>query len=481
MENTQQKLGKRNTYTPLGASQAQGSVAMSLNREETLGEHGLKTFPNSLDVNQQSGKTGQGLRVPVLNMRGEPLMPTTPRKARKLVEQQKAKVLQRTPFVIQLMYPTGETKQSITLGIDSGYNNVGFSAITKKEELVSGELQLRRNISKKLEERRMYRRLKRNKLWYREPRFLNRVKSKKKEWLAPSLQHKLDTHKRLIENIKRWFPITKIVVEVASFDTQKMRNPEIKGVEYQQGELQGYEVREYLLEKWGRKCAYCNKKNVPLEIEHIIPKSRGGTDRVDNLTISCRGCNQKKNRQTAEEFGHPMIQKKAKKTLKATAFMNVIRGRLAKAVDAEETLGYITKYWRIRYNIEKSHINDAFIIAGGSTEKRCEPYMVTQTRRNNRCLQLNRKGFKPAIRKRRYPFQPNDLVMYDGKTERVRGTHSRGRQIRLQNKKSVSSKKVELLSYGKGLVYKINKEVERSIPASPPTPEGGGLPCLNAL
>ena len=120
--------------------------------------------------------------------------------------------------------------------------------------------------------------------------------------MPPSLAHKLQSHIQLIERLKRILPITKIVVEVASFDTQKMVNPEISGIEYQRGELMGYEVREYLLEKWGRKCAYCGKKDVPLEIEHIIPKSRGDSDRVSNLTLSCHECNQKKGNRTAEEF-----------------------------------------------------------------------------------------------------------------------------------------------------------------------------------
>ena len=164
MKNTQQKLGKRNTYTPTNTSQVCSSVVVSLNREETLSEHGLKTFPNSLDVNKQSGKTGQDLRIPVLNIRGKPLMPTTPAKARHLLEQRKAKVIKRKPFVIQLTIATGETKQKITLGIDSGYSQVGFSAKTEKEELILGELTLRKDVSKKLEERKRYRKQKRNKL-----------------------------------------------------------------------------------------------------------------------------------------------------------------------------------------------------------------------------------------------------------------------------------------------------------------------------
>ena len=451
MENTQQKLGRRNTCTPLGASQAQSPVAVSLNREETLGKHSLKTLSNSLDVNQQSGRTGQDLRVPVLNMRGKPLMPTTPAKARHLLEQGKARVIKRTPFVIQLTTATGETKQDITLGIDSGYSKVGFSAVTGKEELISGELTLRKDVSKKLEERRMYRRNKRNKLWHRQQRFNNR--KREENWLAPSIQYKLDTHIRLIEKIKRWLPITNTIIEVASFDTQKMQNPEISGIEYQQGELQGYEVREYLLEKFGRKCVYCKKKDVPLEVEHIIPKSKGGRGRVSNLAISCRGCNQKKDKQTAEEFGFPEIQEQARQSLKSTAFMNVVRKILAKQVNAEETFGYITKYKRIRTGLDKTHYNDAFVIADGSAQLRCKPFMVTQTRRNNRSLQTNRKGYKPSIRKERYRLQPNDLVRYNGRLQRIKGMFSYGKWVRLDDGKNTNVNNVELINYGKGLQF----------------------------
>ena len=446
-----QKLEKRNTYTPLGASQAQSPVAVSLNREETLGEHSLKTFSNSLDVNLQSGKTGQDLRVPVLNMRGKPLMPTTPAKARHLIKQGKAKAVKRKPFVIQLTIATGETKQDITLGVDSGYSHVGFSAVTEKQELISGELQLRKDMSKLIEQKRNYRITRRSKLWHRQPRFNNRTR--KDSWLAPSIQHKLDTHIRLIEKIKKWFPITNTVIEVANFDTQKMQNPEISGIEYQQGELQGYEIREYLLDKWGRKCIYCGKKNLPLEIEHIIPKSRGGSSRVSNLTISCRKCNLKKGSQTAKEFGFPDIQKQAKESLKSTVFMNVVRKMLAKQINAEETFGYITKYGRIKQDIEKSHVNDAFVIANGNKQIRCKPFEITQTRRNNRSIQTNRKGYKPSIRKKRYKLQPNDLVRYNRKEQRVKGMFNYGKWVRLEDSKNANVKNVELICYGKGLQF----------------------------
>jgi len=461
MQNTQQQFETRNTYTPKDASQVSGSVVLSLNREDTLGEQGLKTVSNNLDVNHSQHTGSSDLRVQnivyVLNKRGNPLMPTTQQKANMMLKQKKAKVVKRSPFTIQLNYATGEATHPITLGIDSGYKWIGFSATTDAKELISGELKLRTDIVKKIEERKMYRRGRRNKLWYRQPRFLNRTGSKKKGWLTPSINHKLDTHNRLINKIKSILPVSKVVVEVASFDTQRMMNPEINGIEYQQGELQGYEIREYLLEKFDRTCVYCGKKDVPLQIEHIIPKSREGSNRVSNLTISCEKCNLKKNNMTAKEFGFPKIQEQAKKSLKATAFMNIVKKRLVEKIGCEYTYGYITKYNRIRQGLEKSHINDAFVISGGTIQKRNNYFAVSQTRRNNRCLQLNRKGFKPSIRRIRYILQPNDVVNLKNKRLIVKGVHSYGKYVllsdSLNNKINTNIKEVELLNYGKGIIY----------------------------
>ncbi|MHA2318465.1 MAG: RNA-guided endonuclease IscB, partial [Candidatus Hodarchaeales archaeon] len=362
-------------------------------------------------------------------------MPTTPRKARILLKEEKAQVVRRAPFTIQLLYATGEAKKSIVLGIDTGYSIIGFSAVSEQKELLAGELILRKDVSEKITERKMYRRNRRGKLWYRKPRFLNRISSKKKGWLAPSIQHKLDSHIRLVEILKQSLPITKTIVEVASFDTQKLQNSTIKSIEYQQGSLFGYTVRNYLLEKWSHECVYCKKRNIQLEIEHIIPKSRGGTDRIDNLTISCRLCNLKKSNKLASECPPKLkktiakIQQQAKKSYKAATFMTIMRKQLVERLNCRHTYGDHTKYNRTKIGLSKSHVNDAFVIAGGKKHPRSQLFYVKQIRRNNRSIQTNRKRFKPSIRKQRYSYQPNDLVSYNNCLYRVKGVFNYGKWI----------------------------------------------------
>ena len=450
-----QKSVEREAFTPTGDSHLRRSVTLSLNREETLSEQTLKTPSNNPEVDIQSGMTGGDLRAPVLNMRNEPLMPTAPGKARKLLRQNKARVISSNPFTIQLLYATGETKQPVKLGIDSGYKRTGFSVITKKRELISGEAAIRTDIPKLNQEKSMYRRGRRNKLWYRQPRFTNRG-NKKEGWFAPSINHKLQAHVKLIEKLKRILPITETVIEVASFDTHKMQNPEISGIEYQQDELQGYEIREYLLEKFHRTCVYCGKTNMPLEIEHLTPRSRGGTATVNNLAISCHECNQKKNNLTAEEFGYPEVRKKALATLRDAAFMNTVRWKLTHLTGSAHTFGYITKKNRITLGLDKSHTNDAFVIAGGTNQVRASQYEISQRRRNNRSLQVNRKGFMPSIRRKRYTFQPGDIVVHSHERFSVIGVHSYGKSMIIkggEKKMDINTKKVKLVKYGKGLRF----------------------------
>lgn len=431
-----QQLEERNTYTPTDIPHIRSNCDLSLNREETLSVPDLKTSSNNSDAaliaTEHAKQNVSVSAVYVLNMRGKPLMPTIPRKAKKLLKEGKAKVVKRTPFTIQLKYATGETKQEIILGVDSGFENIGLSAITDNKELYSAEVKLRTDMVKLNSERRQYRRARRNRnTWYRQPRFDNRKKPE--GWLAPSIQNKLDSHIKLIEKVKELLPITKIDIEVASFDTQKLQNPEVSGIEYQQGELQGYEIREYLLEKYNRTCAYCGKSDIPLEIEHIIPKSRGGSDRVSNLTISCHKCNQKKENKTADEFGHPKVQEQAKQPLKSTAFMNMVRWKLVNRLrDAgnivNHTYGYITKCNRIKLGLEKSHSTDAFVIAGGTMQKRSPiTFLIKQVRKCNRKLfKGDRSHIKNTAARIIHGFQRFDKVLWNNIECFVFGRRERG-------------------------------------------------------
>lgn len=461
-------------------------------REKQIAEKEKEKEKEDKTAKQSTKDEKQQVSVFVLNMRGQPLMPTSLRKARLLLRNNKAKVVKRCPFTIQLKYQTGENKQPIKLGVDSGYKNVGLSATTEKRELFSAHAKLRTDIPEKLTEKKMYRRGRRNRnTRYRKARFDNRKSFKKRHGrLAPSIQHKLDSHIRLIDNTKQILPITSTTIEVATFDTQKMQNPEISSIEYQQGTLQGYEVREYLLEKWDRKCAYCGKTDVPFEIEHIIPPSRtglGGSNRISNLTIACHECNQKKGNMTAAEFGRPEIHVLSQKSLKDAAFMNIVRWKLVNSIpECHHTYGYITKYNRIRLGLEKSHVNDAFVIAGGISQERCKPFEVKQIRRNNRSLQLNRKGFKPSIRKQRYKFSPGDLVIRRSSLQTtgwgekikkkdiviytVKGVFNYGKSIRLTNpipgEKDINANigDVKILKYGDGLLFQsLNNKREKNM------------------
>ena len=462
-----QKLDKRNTYTPFRAAPADRSVAGQLNSSEKVGTalSSLKTSSNNSEEHllQPAGGHKADTLVFVINKNGKPLMPCKPAKARHLLEADKAEVVQWTPFTIRLFWDCEEDTQDITLGIDAGYSTVGYSAVTTDKELIAGELTLRSDIKRLLEKRAAYRRTRRSRKWYREPRFNNR--GIPKGWLAPSILHKLRSHISLIEKLKSILPITRIIVEVASFDTQKMQNPEISGVEYQQGELQGYEVREYLLEKFNRKCAYCGKKDVPLEIEHIVPKSRGGSDRVSNLTIACHECNQTKGSQTSEEFGYPKIHAKAEKTLKATAFMNCVRSRIVDLLGCDQTYGYITKHDRIELGLLKSHANDAFAIAGGNGQTQATHQIIgKQVRRQNRSLYkanlLEGGKLKRNTVKEVNGFKRFDKVKYEDKVCFVHALRSSG-QFRIRTidgdhiRDSITSKKLTLLEHARGIIQEV--------------------------
>lgn len=295
-------------------------------------------------------------------------MPCHPARARKLLKEGKASVLKRYPFTIVLKDRSSGDCQPIELKEDPGSKKSGLTLVAEfkrgKTAIWGMELEHRgQEVKKALEERKSLRRSRRNrKTRYRAPRYSNRKRPE--GWLPPSLISRVDNVDTWTMRLLKLAPSTSIAVETTRFDTQFLQNPEISGTKYQQVTLHGYEVREYLLEKWGRKCAYCGKTNVPMEVEHIVPKSRGGTDRVSNLTLSCKECNQKTGTLTAEEFGHPDIQKQALKPLKDAAAVNATRyaiGAILKNHGLPVTFwsGGRTKYNRIKQDYPKSHWIDA--------------------------------------------------------------------------------------------------------------------------
>ena len=377
-------------------------------------------------------------------------MPTTRLgKVYRLLKTEKAHIVSYEPFTIQLDYePDTHIIQPMTLGVDSGAIHSGYSVTNEHREYYSAEVIARDDISKRLSDRQMYRRNRRSrKIRYRKPRFKNR-KNKKKGWLPPSLKQKVAVQLNEIDHLHHHFPIETIIVEVAEFDIQKIKNPDISDIEYQQGTLQGYNIRNYLLEKHGRKCFYCGKTVSDFEVEHMLPKSRGGSNRIDNLTLSCHDCNQKKDTMTAEEFIRQTLPaKKAtaklkqlpneKRLFKYMAHMNATRWTLYNAIkekysNVEMTYGYITKYNRIQAGLPKAHHIDAKCITGFTTAPSINQTVVKiKMRRHNR--QLHRATFsKGHIRKVAclptvvFGFQLYDLVLFNNRYYYIKGRRSSG-------------------------------------------------------
>ena len=312
--------------------------------------------------------------VYVLNKHKEPLMPCSSRKARLLLNAREAKVVKRVPFTIQLKHGSSGYKQPITLGVDSGSKTVGLSASSEKQELFSGTCILRKDLVKLLANKAMLRRSRRtNKTRYRQPRFLNRSSSKKKGWLAPSIRNKIQTHLRVIANLHGILPITRIIAEVASFDIQKIKNPDILGVEYQRGAQFGFEnTREYVLCREGHTCQHCKgrTKDKVLCVHHLESSKTGG-DAPNNLVTLCKTCH------TDYHSGKIELSVKRGKSFKDAAFMGIMRGAFFEQLQARYsnsalTYGYITKQVRITHNLPKTHQTDAYCIAGNMSAKRTD-------------------------------------------------------------------------------------------------------------
>lgn len=428
-------------------------------------------------------------------------MPTTPTKAKKLLKLGRAKIVGRDPFTIQLLYGTRGYTQPVTLGVDAGYQIIGYSAVTEKEELIGGEMKLLEGVSERITERRKYRRTRRNRLRHRTPRFDNRRRDEK--WLPPSIQHKLDAHLKLVERLKCRLPITIIIVEVAKFDIKKINNPNIQGEEYQQGEQLGYaNLAAYIRHRDNYCCQNPNCKNkskeIILQIHHIGYWKEDRSNRPGNLITLCCKCHTPANHKKGKFlYGwQPKV-----KSLKSETFMSIIYRRLVDILGCDQAFGYETKFNREQLELPKSHHNDAFVIASGTRQTRVTALNLEQIRRQKRSLEqfydakyidirdgekksgsilfsgrrtrnknLNSENLRVyrgqkiskgqrRIKKYRYPYQPQDYVSFESRSctrpDGTSGAQSRrvfevigmqnlGKGVKLKNYPGVANKVVSV-------------------------------------
>lgn len=390
----------------------------------------------------------------VFGKSGKALMPCHPARARQLLREGRAVVHRRVPFVIRLKDRKDGGVQPVRVKLDPGSKTTGIALVRDEERidrktgeiqrvahvLWTGELAHRGGaIREALAQRRAFRRRRRTaNLRHRAPRFENRTRPE--GWLAPSLRHRVDSTTAWVARLRRWTPVSGISMELVRFDMQAMQNPEISGTQYQQGTLTGYEVREYLLEKWRRKCAYCDAEHVPLEIEHIVPRSKGGSDRVSNLALACRPCNQEKGNMPAQVFLEDQPERlrrilaQAKAPLKDAAAVNTTRWALfgvlkATGLPVEAATGGRTKWNRSRLGVPKTHALDAACVGQvDRIESWKRPTLsIKATGRGSYCrTRLTCHGFPRGYLmrcKRVKEFQTGDLVRAIVPSGKKAGTH----------------------------------------------------------
>lgn len=363
--------------------------------------------------------------VYVLDVDGKPLMPTTRHgKVRRLLKEGKAKVVKRCPFTIQLLYDSTRYVQEINLGIDAGSKHIGVSATTKEKVLYEADVELRNDIVDLISTRRECRRTRRNrKTRYRKARFNNRVSTKKNGWLAPSVKQKIQTHLTVINNVYKILPVKNLTVETASFDIQKIKNPDISGEEYQQGEqLNFWNVREYVLFRDGHTCQCCKGKSKDkiLNVHHIESRKAGG-NAPNNLITLCETCHK------GYHNGTVKLPKSIHRgmSFRDATFMNTMRKTLLSELrktypNVKETYGYVTKNTRITHNLPKDHYVDARCISGNPDAKPLGYYFYQRKIRchNRKLHKINfSKGGIRKIDKMNYTvkgFRLFDKVVYNG-------------------------------------------------------------------
>lgn len=425
--------------------------------------------------------------VYVLNKQGKPLMPCKEAKARKLLKQNKAKIVKYEPFTIQLLFDCENQTQDVNLGIDAGSKHIGVSATTDKQVLYEADVELRNDIVNKLSSRREARRTRRNRLRYRPARFNNRVYSKHKGWLAPSVEQKINSHIQVIKRLYAILPITKLIVETAQFDIQKINNPEISGKEYQQGEQLGFwNVRAYVLFRDHHECQCCHgksKDNV-LNVHHIESRKAGG-NAPNNLITLCETCHK------AYHKGEVELKFKRGKSYRDAAFMGIMCKTLfdrlcALYSNVHETYGYITKNTRIENNLPKAHYIDARCISGNPKAKSLDYYIYQKcVRRQSR--QIHKNNFSKGGYKKNnqlignvFGFDLFDTVEYQNKQYVIFGRRKSGfLDIRNLDGEKVNNGSISYKNL-KRIRHNSTKLIERRR-QFPHTPEGDAGPLPKIL
>ena len=383
---------------------------------------------------------------------------------RHLLKSGVAKVVRYEPFTVMILRDVGHCVQEVTLGVDTGSRHIGLSASTEKKELYSAQVELRDDVSELLTARREFRRARRGRKhnWYRPSRWQNRANEKGNAALPPSVRHKADSHIRAIRFVCKILPVQKIVVEIGKFDSQKLKNPEIQGEQYQQGTLAGWEnLKAYAKYRDGYKCRACgnskHKDGVRLEVHHIIRKADGGTDVPENVVTLCHDCHDAHHNHGKKlKFRRPPQHK-------GEAHMNAMRNRLMReiynfCVKVRFTYGYKTAMTRREHGIEKSHTSDAYCIAGNFAAERngCNRYLHKFVRRHNRQLHkttILKGGYRKANQCPRevFGYRLNDVVRYKGNNWFVHGRRARGSfvlsNLDMTERAEVSHRKIRLLNH----------------------------------
>lgn len=384
-------------------------------------------------------------------------MPTSNyRKVRLLLKQHKAIVVKRTPFTIKLTIRTKTYKQPIIFCVDAGSKTIGLSASTQKEELFAANVKPRNDIVELLSTRREFRRARRNrKTRYRKPRFNNRVHSKHRGWLAPSVEVKIQEHITAVKKVCRILPVSKVIIETAEFDLQLLKaiangKPVPQGEDYQKGEMYGqYNVRQYVLFRDNYTCQCCGahatkKKEVRLHVHHLESRKTGG-NAPSNLITLCDSCHEKFHKGIITAAN---LKKRKRRSMRDAAFMGIMRKTLMQRLCSElpvpviETKGYITKATREKLLVlPKSHTNDALAIAQGpqgfnikyftNIIQNNKVYMIRPVRHHNRQLHkatINKGGIRKLNQAPKYVFGYRlfDKVKYNGQECFIWGRRSTG-------------------------------------------------------